>query len=144
MSATSDLFTPGRLGAVEIPNRVLMAPMTRSRAGRDGVPGPLAQLYYAQRASAGLIVTEATQVTPAGQGYITVTFPGSANVYISGKYLGPANKPLQVRCGTWFVRLARPIDAKFPEWVTLGKTVNVTCQGSTRMMMQPIPGKPVD
>lgn len=81
---------------------------------------------------------------PAGQGYITVTFPGSANVYISGKYLGPANKPLQVRCGTWFVRLARPIDAKFPEWVTLGKTVNVTCQGSTRMMMQPIPGKPVD
>ena len=70
MSATSDLFTPGRLGAVEIPNRVLMAPMTRSRAGRDGVPGPLAQLYYAQRASAGLIVTEATQVTPAGQGYI--------------------------------------------------------------------------
>ena len=70
MSATSVLFTPTRLGAVEIPNRVLMAPMTRSRAGRDGVPGALAPLYYAQRASAGLIVTEATQVTPAGQGYI--------------------------------------------------------------------------
>ena len=70
MSATSVLFTPARLGAVEIPNRVLMAPMTRSRAGRDGVPGPLAALYYAQRASAGLIVTEATQVTPQGQGYI--------------------------------------------------------------------------
>jgi N-ethylmaleimide reductase len=70
VSATSDLFTPTRLGAIEIPNRVLMAPMTRSRAGRDGVPGPLAPLYYAQRASAGLIVTEATQVTPGGQGYI--------------------------------------------------------------------------
>ena len=70
MTETSVLFTPARLGAVEIPNRVLMAPMTRSRAGRDGVPGPLAALYYAQRAGAGLIVTEATQVAPEGQGYI--------------------------------------------------------------------------
>jgi N-ethylmaleimide reductase len=70
MTETSVLFTPTRLGAVEIPNRVLMAPMTRSRAGRDGVPGPLAARYYAQRASAGLIVTEATQVAPEGQGYI--------------------------------------------------------------------------
>lgn len=70
MTATSVLFSPARLGAVEIPNRVLMAPMTRSRAGRDGVPGPLAALYYTQRAGAGLIVTEATQVAPEGQGYI--------------------------------------------------------------------------
>ncbi|MGD9510523.1 MAG: alkene reductase [Geminicoccaceae bacterium] len=70
MSATSVLFSPIRLGAIAAPNRVLMAPMTRSRAQRDGVPGSLAPLYYAQRASAGLIVTEATQVTPAGQGYI--------------------------------------------------------------------------
>jgi N-ethylmaleimide reductase len=70
MPEVSNLFTPSRLGAVEIPNRVLMAPMTRSRAQRDGVPGPLAPLYYAQRASAGLIVTEATQVAPEGQGYI--------------------------------------------------------------------------
>jgi N-ethylmaleimide reductase len=70
MTETSVLFSPARLGAVEIPNRVLMAPMTRSRAGRDGVPGPLAALYYAQRAGAGLIVTEATQVAPEGQGYI--------------------------------------------------------------------------
>ena len=70
MSDTSILFTPARLGAIEIPNRVLMAPMTRSRAGRDGVPGPLAARYYAQRAGAGLIVTEASQVAPGGQGYI--------------------------------------------------------------------------
>jgi N-ethylmaleimide reductase len=70
LGATSVLFSPTRLGAIEIPNRVLMAPMTRSRARRDGVPGTLAPLYYTQRASAGLIVTEATQVTPAGQGYI--------------------------------------------------------------------------
>ena len=71
MPEVSLLFTPTLLGAVDIPNRVLMAPLTRSRAQRDGVPGPLAPLYYAQRASAGLIVTEATQVTPEGQGYIS-------------------------------------------------------------------------
>ena len=70
MPEVSNLFTPTRLGAVEIPNRVLLAPMTRSRADRDGVPGPLAPLYYTQRASAGLIVTEASQVAPEGQGYI--------------------------------------------------------------------------
>ena len=70
MPDLSPLFRPARLGAVDLPNRVLMAPMTRSRAGRDGVPGEAAALYYAQRASAGLIVTEATQVAPQGQGYV--------------------------------------------------------------------------
>ncbi len=70
MSDLSALFTPTRLGALEVPNRVLLAPMTRSRAQRSGAPGPLAARYYTQRASAGLIVTEATQVTPEGQGYV--------------------------------------------------------------------------
>lgn len=66
----SVLFAPVRLGALELPNRVVMAPMTRSRADREGVPGALAPLYYAQRASAGLIVTEASQVAPEGRGYV--------------------------------------------------------------------------
>jgi N-ethylmaleimide reductase len=70
MSDLSPLFAPARLGSLEVPNRVLMAPMTRSRAGRDGVPGDAAALYYVQRASAGLIVTEATQVAAEGQGYV--------------------------------------------------------------------------
>jgi N-ethylmaleimide reductase len=83
MSELSVLFTPTRAGAVELPNRVLMAPMTRSRAERDGVPGALAPLYYAQRASAGLIVTEATQVAPEGQGYILT--PGiHSNAQVAG------------------------------------------------------------
>ena len=63
------LFAPLAVGAITAPNRVLMAPLTRNRAGRDGVPGALAPEYYRQRASAGLIVTEATQVSQAGQGY---------------------------------------------------------------------------
>ena len=69
MAEISELFRPAELGALRLPNRVLMAPMTRSRADRAGVPGAEVALYYAQRASAGLIVTEATQVTPEGQGY---------------------------------------------------------------------------
>lgn len=70
MQDLSPLFQPARLGAIEVPNRVLMAPMTRSRADRDGVPVAATALYYAQRATAGLIVTEATQVAPEGQGYV--------------------------------------------------------------------------
>ena len=65
------LFTPLALGAIALPNRVVMAPLTRSRAGAGNVPTELAATYYAQRASAGLIVSEATQVVPEGQGYPT-------------------------------------------------------------------------
>jgi N-ethylmaleimide reductase len=64
------LFLPYRLGDIELNNRLVMAPMTRSRAVERNVPNPIAATYYAQRASAGLIVTEATQVSPQGVGYI--------------------------------------------------------------------------
>ena len=64
-----DLFTPIQLGPYRLPNRVVMAPLTRNRAGPGNVPGPLNAEYYAQRACAGLIVSEASQVTPEGQGY---------------------------------------------------------------------------
>ena len=64
-----DLFTPVQLGPYELPNRMVMAPMTRNRAGAGNVPQPLNAVYYAQRASAGLVVTEASQVSPEGVGY---------------------------------------------------------------------------
>src|SRR6476659_1289664 len=64
------LFAPLTLGAWELSSRVVMAPMTRNRADNPGhVPTPLMGEYYRQRAGAGLIVTEATQVSPAGVGY---------------------------------------------------------------------------
>jgi len=68
--AVMDLFSPCRLGGFELSNRMVMAPMTRSRALAGNVPNPLAATYYAQRASAGLIITEGTQVSPQGVGYI--------------------------------------------------------------------------
>jgi N-ethylmaleimide reductase len=63
------LFEPARLGALELANRIVMAPLTRNRAGPGLVPGPFAAQYYAQRATAGLIVAEATQISAAAQGY---------------------------------------------------------------------------
>lgn len=67
----SHIFEKSRLGGVELNNRLVMAPMTRSRAKLDGTPGDLAAEYYAQRASIGLIVTEGTQPSDDGQGYLT-------------------------------------------------------------------------
>jgi len=65
----TDLFSPVRLGEVELANRVIMAPMTRDRAGPGDEPTDLMVEYYRQRASAGLIVTEGTQPSPSGKGY---------------------------------------------------------------------------
>ena len=63
------LFDPIKLGAIEAPNRILMAPLTRGRATRDHVPTPLMKAYYAQRAGAGLIISEATGISRQGLGW---------------------------------------------------------------------------
>lgn len=69
MSTEKNLFTPIKLGAYELPNRIVMAPLTRNRAGDGNVPQLLNVTYYEQRASAGLIITEASQISPQGMGY---------------------------------------------------------------------------
>ncbi|GAC1306900.1 MAG: alkene reductase [Vulcanimicrobiaceae bacterium] len=64
------LFDPIRIGALDLPNRIFMAPLTRNRANHaDDAPHALNATYYEQRASAGLIIAEATQITPQGKGY---------------------------------------------------------------------------
>ncbi|HXD07147.1 MAG TPA: alkene reductase [Burkholderiaceae bacterium] len=69
-SASPSLFSPIRLGRMQLPHRVVMAPLTRSRARQPGnVPSPLNACYYTQRASAAVIISEATQVSMQGQGY---------------------------------------------------------------------------
>ncbi len=70
LAGADALFQPIRLGAIDVNNRVFMAPLTRSRATHDGdVPNAINASYYAQRATAGLIVAEATQISPQGKGY---------------------------------------------------------------------------
>jgi N-ethylmaleimide reductase len=71
ISTVADLFEPFQAGPLTLPNRIVMAPLTRSRAAAGNVPTQLHALYYSQRASAGLIISEATQIAPEGQGYIS-------------------------------------------------------------------------
>jgi 2,4-dienoyl-CoA reductase-like NADH-dependent reductase (Old Yellow Enzyme family) len=63
------LFNPLKLGSLELPNRIFMAPLTRARAGREAIPNQLMARYYAQRASAGLIISEATGISREGLGW---------------------------------------------------------------------------
>lgn len=76
MSDTSRLFTPFTLAGQQLPHRIVMAPMTRNRAGAGNVPTALIAEHYAQRASAALIITEATQISPEGVGY-----PGTPGIH---------------------------------------------------------------
>ncbi|MCW5560024.1 MAG: alkene reductase, partial [Verrucomicrobiae bacterium] len=69
MKAQAHLLSSVRVGPYTLRNRLVMAPMTRNRTGAGNVPHPMNALYYAQRASAGLIITEATQVSAQGVGY---------------------------------------------------------------------------
>jgi N-ethylmaleimide reductase len=67
----TDLFSPYTLGSLRLKNRMVMAPLTRSRAEQANLPSAMAATYYSQRAGAGLIITEATQASAGGQGYIS-------------------------------------------------------------------------
>ncbi len=69
MSTSSRLFDPIKIGDLQLPNRIFMAPLTRCRASAGRVPNTLMRDYYVQRASAGLILSEATSVDPMGVGY---------------------------------------------------------------------------
>jgi N-ethylmaleimide reductase len=79
----TSLFEPTRFGDINTANRIVMAPLTRDRAGPGQVPTPMMATYYEQRASAGLIVTEATQISAEGQGYLDT--PG---IYSAGQVAG--------------------------------------------------------
>ncbi|HEX8395257.1 MAG TPA: alkene reductase [Longimicrobium sp.] len=74
--STPNLFTPVRVGPYTLRNRMVMAPMTRNRAGEGATVTDLTAQYYAQRASAGLIITEGSQISPQGAGY-----PGTPGIY---------------------------------------------------------------
>jgi len=83
IQAESRLFEPARVGGLDLPNRLVMAPMTRTRAAADGVPQPVMATYYAQRASAGLIIAEATTPNAVGQTYPDI--PGiHRSVHVAG------------------------------------------------------------
>jgi N-ethylmaleimide reductase len=81
--SNDSLFAPLQLGAIKLPNRIIMAPLTRMRAGSNNVPTQLNAEYYAQRASAGLIISEGTAISPDAHGY-----PVAPGIYTEAQIAG--------------------------------------------------------
>ncbi len=79
----TDLFSPVKLGRLQLPNRIVMAPLTRNRAAAGDVPQPMHATYYRQRATAGLIVSEGAPISPQGVGY-----PGTPGIYSEAQIAG--------------------------------------------------------
>ena len=79
----SSLFDPIRIGRLTLPNRIILAPLTRGRTGGAGIPDALVAEYYAQRASAGLLIAEATAVNREGDGW-----PGAPGLYTDAQASG--------------------------------------------------------
>jgi 2,4-dienoyl-CoA reductase-like NADH-dependent reductase (Old Yellow Enzyme family) len=79
----SGLFDPLDLGSIQLPNRIVMAPLTRARAGRETMPNHMMAEYYAQRASAGLIISEATGISREGLGW-----PGAPGLWTNAQVAG--------------------------------------------------------
>ncbi|MFB2981861.1 alkene reductase [Microseira sp. BLCC-F43] len=96
------LLSPAILGDLELPNRMIMAPLTRCRAGDGYIPQPMNAIYYAQRASAGLIIAEATQVARNGIGY-----PNTPGIYTSEQVEGwkQVTNAVHARGGRIFLQL---------------------------------------
>jgi N-ethylmaleimide reductase len=78
-----DLFEPVTVGRLTLPNRIVMAPLTRNRAAQEGVPLAMHVDYYRQRASAGLIISEGSPISPQAVGY-----PGTPGIYTAAQVAG--------------------------------------------------------
>lgn len=115
------LFDPIRLGAIAAPNRIIMAPLTRGRATREHVPTPLMAEYYAQRAGAGLIISEATGISQQGLGWPYA--PGLWNaeqvaawrpVTTAVHEAGGALRPSFGTWGSWCTRTSWAVSSRSP------------------------------
>jgi len=103
MTTINALLQPLRIGRLDLPNRIIMAPLTRMRAGETGVPTEMTAAYYAQRASAGLIITESTRIGAHGQSY-----PGMPGIHSEAQIDGwkKVTQAVHARGGRIFIQLA--------------------------------------
>ncbi|MER7177538.1 alkene reductase [Streptomyces mesophilus] len=101
-SAQNSLFTPARIGTLDLPNRLVMAPLTRNRAHADGVPSELMVRHYADRASAGLIIAEGTTPNAVGQ-----TYPNIPGIHTDAQEAGwrRVTDAVRARGGRMFLQL---------------------------------------
>ena len=104
------LFDPIRLGDYALKNRIFMAPLTRGRAGVDGVPGAMMAEYYAQRAEAGLLIAEATAINAQGHGW-----RNSPGIYTDAQVIGWRRVTDAVHAND-----GRIFQARYEEWRAKG------------------------
>ena len=140
------LFESYSLGAINLKNRIVMAPMTRSRATQDHIPTPIMATYYAQRSGAGLIITEGTAPSPNGVGYARI--PGIYNTAQAGAW-SKVTQAVHDHGGRIFIQLMHtgrvshplnmPPDAKImaPSAITLKETKMYTDEDGEQPMPQP-------
>jgi len=97
-----DLFTPIKVGPLTLPNRIVMAPLTRNRAGPGDIPREMNVTYYSQRASAGLLITEASPIDPLGHGY-----PATPGIHTEAQVAGwtEVTRAVHERGGRIFLQL---------------------------------------
>ena len=98
----TDLFTPLAVGTMELRNRIIMAPLTRGRAGDAGIPNAMMVQYYADRADAGLIISEATGISRQGHGWI-----GAPGIWTAQQVEGwkPVTSAVHAKSGKMFLQL---------------------------------------
>ncbi|TAM90112.1 MAG: alkene reductase [Candidimonas sp.] len=130
----TSLFDPVRLGAVALGNRIVMAPMTRTRAAPGRIPGGVMCEYYSQRAGAGLILTEATSVSPQGVGY-----PNTPGIWSRKQMLGwqDITRAVHDRNGRIFLQLWHVGRVSDPEYLNGQMPVGpsaIRCEGYISLM----------
>ncbi|MGB6104733.1 MAG: alkene reductase [Pusillimonas sp.] len=128
------LFDPAQLGCVALANRIVMAPLTRNRASEGRIPNDLMRAYYCQRASAGLILTEATSVSPQGVGY-----PSTPGIWSSAQVEGwkKITQAVHDKGGKIFMQLwhvGRVSDPEFLNGEIPVAPSAIACEGQVRLL----------
>lgn len=138
-SAATTSAAPGPASAIAASAPPSIATVTASHSTATPSPPNVPSAPTADVTAAALAATPPTVAAadlPYGYGYLTVSSSKNATVYLSGKAAGPVNRPLRVRCGRWYARLAAIGEGRFPTWVSAGETVAIACQGSTQFAIR--------
>lgn len=130
----TSLFEPLQLGAVTLSNRIVMAPLTRNRASEGRIPNDLMRRYYCQRASAGLILSEATSISPQGVGY-----PSTPGIWSSAQVEGwrKITQAVHDKGGKIFLQLWHVGRVSDPEYLNGGIPVApsaIACEGHVSLL----------
>jgi serine/threonine protein kinase len=140
--ATVEPAAPAATPSVVEPSAELPSAAPSATPAPEPTAAPTASATAVASAGAATDADVSSANLPGGIGLLTVTSPAKSDVYVNGILAGPANTPLKVRCGKWFVRLGTSVaGSPFPSWVAPGRTVVVPCQATATTEILPAPSK---